>query len=406
MKKFRYQAKKKPGEFVEGVLMAESQDEAIDKINTLGLFPLEVHEEIASESRKTAVSRISSATKVSSRDIMMLYRQLAKMTQSGIPILRAIGFISEQAAHSGMRQVLEDIQTKVGQGENFSQALRGYPAIFSSFDLAMIAAGESVGKLNEALLQLAKYRGDQQALVSRVRGALAYPLFMLVMGVLTVSFMLTYVIPQFSRFFLDLGQNLPLPTQILIGISSWLQAYWFWIFLFVVFAVLMLRRIMRSEKEKIILDQWMLKIPLIGNLILKVEIARFSRSLEILIKNKMQVMNAIAIVIPIVQNQSIRSELEKSRQLMEQGGYLSEGLQQSNMFPKFVQHLIRTGEESGRLDESLAEIADWYESEIDETVKLTTSLMEPLVILVVGFLLGLIVIAVLMPVFSMNASVQ
>ncbi len=405
MKKFVYQAKKKPGEFVNGSLMADSQDEAIDKISAQGLFPIEVKEEVAQEVPRTAVPQ-NFSKRIPSRDLIMFYRQIAKMTQSGIPILRAIGFIYDQSTKSPLRPVLENVQTMIGQGENFSGALSRYPRVFSSFDLAMIAAGESVGKLNESLLQLAKHRADQQALLSRVRGALAYPAFILVMGVLTVSFMLTHVIPQFSRFFADLGQNLPIPTQILIAISQWLQANWVGIVAILVFLFFLLQRILKSESERRIFDRLVLKVPQVGNLILKVEIARFSRSLEILIKNKMQALQAVSIVIPIVQNRSIRDELEKSRQQMEQGGYLSEGLGQSEVFPKFVHYLIRTGEESGRLDEALAEIADWYESEIDETVKVTTSLMEPLVILVVGFILGLIVIAVLMPVFSMNAAIQ
>lgn len=405
MKKYTYQAKKNPGEFVQGSLVAETQDEAIDKISALGLFPIEVKEEVAAESKKAEISK-TTQVKIATRDIIMFYRQVAKMTQSGIPILRAIGFICDQSVKSPIHGVLEDIQNKIGQGESLSQALKAYPKAFSSFDLAMIAAGESIGKLNEALLQLAKHKAEQRALASRVRGALAYPAFISLMGVATVGFMLTHVIPQFSRFFSDLGQDLPIPTQILMAVSGWFQSNWIWILIVFILFAFIVRRVLTSETERKVFDQTVLRIPIVGDLILKVELTRFSRSLEILIKNNTQAVKALKTVIPIVQNHAIRKELLRSCELMEQGSYLSEGLQQSHLFPKFVQYLIKAGEESGRLDEALAEIADWYESEIDETVKIATSLMEPAVILVVGFLLGLIVIAVLMPVFSMNAAIQ
>lgn len=405
MKKFRYKAKKGPEEVVTGLLTAESQDEAIDKINEMGLLPIDVEVDEPRAPAKQAIRRVR-PKKISAHELAVFSRQLTALVKSGVPILRGISIISEQSFNLYLKDVLERIRDSVREGNNLSSAMAQFPSVFSTFDVAMIQAGESAGKIDEALLAIAKYREDEERVLAKVRSAIAYPLFVISLGVATVGFMLTYVIPKFSSFFLDLGQELPLPTRILITASQWAQISWIWVLALALIPFFLIRKMRRSKTDKIHLDRFLIRLPKIGPMILKTEIVRFSRSLQLLLGSGMQMLGAIRTTIPVVGNEAVRQELEQCYKAVEDGGNFSEKLRNSTLFPKFVHHLTSIGEESGRLDSALGEVAAWYEQELEEHIKIMMNLLEPAVILIVGLILGLMIIAVLLPIFSMNAMVQ
>ena len=226
------------------------------------------------------------------------------------------------------------------------------------------------------------------------------------MGIVTVFVMLTFVIPKFSIFFKDLGQELPYMTQVLIAVSSWCRKSIGWVILAISIFLIILKQKMRVERDKKKIDSFILSIPKIGEFIVKYEVARFARALELLLRNGMHILHGLKVAIPVIGNAAIKSDLEDCYKTLEGGRYLSDGLQQSKFFPPFVYQLVSVGEESGRLDETLKEVADWYEKDTTQTIQVATNLLEPAIILLVGSILGLIITAVLMPVFSINAMIQ
>ncbi len=405
MKRFRYKAKKGPRELVEGHLSAETQDEAVDKINEMGLLPVDVEEEHVSAQAPRASLRVLPARKVRTAELAAFYRQLSKLVKSGVAILRALAVVSEQFRNPYLRGVLESVQRGVREGENLSTVLSRFPHIFPGFDVAMIRGGESVGRLDEALARIAEHRARQEELVNKVRSALAYPAFLAIMGVVTVSFMLSFVIPRFSRFFVELGQDLPLATRLLVDAGRVCEKSWFWVLTVVVVFGSLAARMVATKSGRAAVDRLVLRLPVLGTLVLKVEVARISRSLELLLRSGMQLLAAIRITVPVVSNETVRSELERAAAVLGQGGSLSSSLEHSRVFPSFFRHVVTVGEESGRLDEVVGEVADWYEQDVEETLNLATRLLEPAIILTLGLVLGGLVIAVLLPVFSLNAVV-
>lgn len=403
-RRFKYKAKRGPHEQVEGILFAESSDEAVDKINEMGLLPVDVSEEKEKDIQKlfSAVKR----GKLGGRELVVFYRHLSKLIKAGVPVLRALAILAEEAANPAMKDVIENIQAKIREGESFSQTLADFSGVFSAFDIALINAGEGAGSLEESLLRIGNYREQQDVLLKKVRTAIAYPVFLLAAGVATVSFMMAVVIPRFAQFFSDLGQNLPLPTRILISVSDAFQRGWPAGLGLLLFAYFMGRRSLKNKKGKMAFDRLLLKIPKIGDLIVKTETVRLSRTLSLLLKSGVHILTAVRISIPVLQNEAVRFQLDSAYRILQEGGNFSDILRDATLIPRFVFHLAKVGEETGRLDDILLEVADWYDQETDLAVQGMLKLLEPLLILGVGLVLSFVIGALLLPVFSINAMVQ
>jgi len=403
VKQFRYKAKKGPREIVEGTLTAASRDEAVDLINELGLIPIDVSPEPIGK-KKGAVSKTKTARprKIRRRDLLAFYRQLGRLVKSGIPILRVLTLMAQENENPTLVGILQKIQEEVREGSSLSTALAGYPRVFSGFDIGMIQTGESAGRIEESLAMVAMHHEQQEEISGKLRTAIAYPLFLVVAGFFTVCFMLTVIIPRFARFFSDLGQELPLITRALIAVSDFMQlTWWGWLTAgaLVIFAV---KRGLKKPAEKIRFHRWLLGVPKLGRLMLKAEVARLCRTLFLLLKSGIPIVQAVRMVLPALGNEAVKHDLHQSALRLEQGGCLSDALRNTSRFPPLMYHFIGIGEESGRLDEALNEIADWYERDTAEGIKILTNLLEPVIILSVGLILGLIIIAVLLPVFSIN----
>jgi type II secretory pathway component PulF len=232
--------------------------------------------------------------------------------------------------------------------------------------------------------------------------ALAYPILMGIVGVATIVFMLTFVMPRLMQIFINMGQELPLPTRILISISQGLRQWWFWIVLALTIAITVISRQLKTRAGKLSLSLFKLRLPIFGNLTLKAELSRFSRTLELLVKSGIPILKAIDISIPVLDNEIIKNQLRQSYKELEQGASFGRSLKNSKLFPLFMTNLIIVGEESGKLDEALAEVANSYEKDTDEAIRTMASLMEPLMILAMGLVVGFIVIAMLLPIFEIN----
>ena len=401
MSLFKYHAKDGPKD-VEGVVEAQAKEEAIEKINQMGYLPVRVEVQADDAQNKKIASRHIFAPKVKSKDVTIFSRQLASFVKSGVPILRGLSIISEQSENPAFREILGEIRSEIKEGASFSETLKKYPKIFSSLYVAMVHSGESSGNLNEALLRIADHRQKQEAIVTRVRSALAYPILMTLVGGGTIFFMLTFVMPRLMRIFARIEQDLPAPTKFLLGLSSALQQGWVWLLIGLIVVVVLIKQGSKTRAQKTVISRLKLHLPIFGTFVYKSELAQFNRTLELLIKSSIPILKAIKIAIPILSNTVIQDELFKSDKDLEEGSSFGKSLARSKVFPKFMTSLIIVGEESGRLDEALGEIAGTYERDTDEAVKVMTSLLEPVLILVMGLIVGFIVVAMLLPIFEIN----
>lgn len=398
---YKYRAKRGPENILEGKIEAANEQEAVEKINTMGYLPVRVEEIKPAPSAQGPLLRIF-PKKIKPSDITIFTRQLASLIKSGVPLLRGIGIVSEQSTNPYFKELLLHIHHQVRGGRSLSSALSDYPNVFNPLYLAMVRVGEDSGSLQEVLLRIADYRLKQQEIYSKVRVAFAYPVIMALMGIATVGFILTFVMPRLMQIFSNLGQTLPLPTQILIAVSSYLRRAWWVILLFSGILFSIIKRQAKAPFGKLLLSSLRLRLPLLGRFFLKAELARFSRALEILINTGIPILKALKLTYPILENEIIRQHLQRSYQQLERGGSFGESLKSSKLIPVFMSNLILVGEESGRLGDALKEVRDSYEREVEEAIGIMTSLLEPLLILGIGLVVGFIVIAMLLPIFQIS----
>jgi general secretion pathway protein F len=425
MAEYAYRAKRGPTEVLDGMIEAADPDDAIEKLHAMGLFPIRI-EEAKGGARKAApekkAQRVPSApaaaaveapsvkkplfSRVRSSEITLFGRQLSSLIRSGVPILRGLWIIAEQTQNPKFRAFLDKAHHDINNGRTFSEVLAEHPKLFPPVYVAMVRTGEDSGNLQEAMARVSDHRQRQEEILSRVRTAMAYPLLMAVTGFCTIVFMLTFVIPKLTKLFVSLGSRLPLPTRILMKVSAVFQSPAFWAGVaFVGLAAVMLVRL-RGEQLRQVWSSVSLRLPFVRSFVLKTEMARFARTLELLIKSGLPILRAMEIATPVLNNRVLRRELEKSREELQGGGSLGQSLKASKRFPSFMTNLITVAEESGKLDEAMQEIASYYERETDEVIRVMTSLMEPLMILVMGLIVGFIVMAMMLPMFELNMIVK
>jgi len=411
LKHYYYRAKKSSKEVREGVIEASTEEEVIARVNDLGLVVVEVREKkkgdptAASQSTAIEAAPIRCSTR-GAYAVTRFYKQLARMLQSGLPLLQALTLMDDQVEYVPLRKIISAVRHHLSEGQSFSQALLNYPSYFPAFDIALMQAGEMVGHLDLTLKRIAAHREAQEKLNARIRGALTYPLFVLTAGIAAAFFMLCFVLPQFSVFFLNLGQELPLMTRGLIYASQVAEQGWPWIVFGAVLLFWIFKRSLQNNESRIGWHRFYLAFPRVGKLILYTQLSRFARTISLLLESGIPLLKALQAALPVITNQSLRHDLQQSVVALQEGGTLSESFVHLKVVPAFVTQLVRAGEASGRLQESLNDIADWYEQELQERIEIATKLLEPILILVVGAFLGFMVIAVLLPVFSMNAAIS
>ena len=401
MTNYNYRAKKGLQEIVNGTIEAASEKEAIEKISALGYIPMHLEEAKGGQKAPVPVAP-KPGGRIKGSQITIFSRQLSSLLKSGVPILSAINIIREQSENVNFKAVLYDIYNVIKNGGTFSSALEAYPRYFSVLYIAMVRTGENSGALAASLLRIADYRAKQEELLSRFRMAMAYPILMALVGVATVVFMLTFVMPRLMGIFSNLGQNLPLPTRILLAISQGLRHWWPGIILSITAVILIIKQQLKTKMGRLSWSILKLHIPIFGNFALKADLACFSRTLELLIKSGLPILSALQISVQVLNNEVIREKLLKSHQDLEQGGSFGRSMKDSKLLPLFMVNLISVGEESGNLASALAEVADSYERDTDEMIRIMSSLLEPLMILVMGLIVGFIVVAMLLPIFEIN----
>jgi general secretion pathway protein F len=301
-----------------------------------------------------------------------------------------------------LQEVLADLASQIRDGRSLSDALAIYPRVFSPLYVSMVRSGEVGGMLGEVLARLADFAEKEEELHVKMRSALAYPILILLVGMGTIAVLLMFVVPKLVLLFQEVGQILPLPTRVLIGLSQWFVSYWWLVVSIAGLGVFLVRRGGLSQGARLAIDRIKLRLPVCGSLIKKVEIARFARSLATLLSHGVPILQGMQVVVQATGNELLRGEFQQIGEQLKGGDSLSQGMRRGRIFPALVTHMVAVGEEAGSLDRSLFKIADTYEREADRAMKLMTSLVEPVMILIMGSLVGFIVIAMLLPIFEID----
>jgi general secretion pathway protein F len=412
MPSFAYKAKKGPQEIIEGVVEAGSKEAAVSKIEQMGYVPIRVTPRESSPRDSAAAAKpaenkgFSLFNRVSTRDLNVFTEQLSTLVKSKVPLFEAINILSSQTENPRLRKIVVSISSDLKDGKTFSEALSRYPQVFSLLYINMVRSGESGGVLDGTLSRLAKFREEQEEVRANVTSALAYPIFIIIVGIIVVIVLLTYGIPRLVSMFAETKQTLPLPTRMLIAISDGIRHYWYLGIAAIAVIVPLLRQKHISEKRKSLFDRLKLKLPLLGDFNKKAMLAEFTRTFALLLDNGVPVLEAIQITVPTINNEVFRAELEKVHNDLVVGTPLSQGMKKSAWFPPFLTDMIAVGERGGNLRDVLLEVAVFYEREVRKINKILTSLLEPAIILVMGLVVGFIVMAMLLPVFEINMGVS
>jgi type IV pilus assembly protein PilC len=343
--------------------------------------------------------------KVSSRDMVVFSRQFATMINSGVPILQALQVMCEQTANNRLRHTLYEVRNDVEGGSSLSEALSKHKDVFDALYTNMVHAGETGGVLDLVLDRLAEYIEKAANLKSKVKGAMIYPAVVTVVAVAVIAIILIFVIPTFESMFADFGGALPLPTQIVIDCSRWVKGNILLILGTLVAAVVAFRVFYAWEKGKIIVDCWILFVPLFGSLLRKVAVARFSRTLSTMVSSGVPILYALDIVAKTSGNKTVERGVHRAMRSISEGQTLAEPLDATGVFPPMVIHMISIGETTGALDSMLAKIADFYDDEVDVAVSSLTSLIEPIMIVFLGIVVGGLVVSMYLPIFKIAGTV-
>lgn len=402
MQKFLYKAKDGRKQLMEGILEAETERGALSKLSQMGYFPLSIQKEEAGPQRQASSRSFSIFTGIRRRDITFFTRQLSDLLEAGLTLMRALNVIQDQTENPRLQEILGDIVSHVRDGKSFSDALAVYPKVFPPIYVSMVRSGEVGGILGGVLSRLADFSEKEEELQGKVRAAMAYPALICLVGMGTVAVLLIFVVPKLVLLFQDVGQVLPLPTQILIVVSNGVAKYWWVALLIAALGGFFGKRQSLPQGARLAIDRIKLRLPVWGSLIKKVEIARFARSLATLLSHGVPILQAMQSVYQATGNEMLKGELQKIGDQLRGGTTLSQGMRQSRIFPNLVINMVSVGEEAGSLDRSLIKIADTYEREADRAMKMMTALVEPVMILVMGSVVGFIVVSMLLPIFQID----
>lgn len=398
---FLYKAVNREGETVEGQREAGDQMSLIASLQAEGLMPIKVT--AASKSPLGWLKQGSARSRLSQKDIGMFTRELLTLLQAGLPLDRALATLMELTAEQPeFSKLIQEVLESVKGGSQLSDALESHQGVFSRFYLNLIRAGEASGALEQVLDRLADYLERSRELRETVTSALIYPAILITLAIGSLLLLLTFVVPQFTEMFESAGKELPVPTQIVVGTAEFLRSYW-WALGIVGFAVFIFMRAQLAEPStRAVWDKRFLGIPMIGDMIRKVEAANFSRTLGTLMGNGVPLLTAISIVKETLSNRVVAENMDVAMESLKQGGGLSTPLIESGLFPPVATQMIRIGEESGRLAEMLDRVALTLDREVRLTVQRLLALLEPVLIVGLGIVIGGIIVSILMAILSVN----
>jgi general secretion pathway protein F len=378
------------------------------KLRGSGIFPVEVREALSKPSGLPSgpVSIFGLLKGVKPGAISATTRQLSVLLGAGVPLVKSLDALISQITNPQLKKIIAQIKESVNQGNSLAFSLSQHPKVFSNIYINMVHSGEASGSLDVVLDRLAEFGEHQQALRSRFKAALAYPVFMSLIGTLVLFFLITFIVPNITTVFTEMHQSLPLPTMVLIEVSNFLLSFW-WAILLVIFSgIVILRQSKKRPGVGYIWDKIKLRIPVLGSINQKIALARFGGTLGSLLQSGVPLISALQIVGRIVGNSLIARVIDNAVDDIQAGKSLASTLSQSQWFPSMVIQMISVGEQSGELEAMLNKIADTHEREVESHIMALTSMLEPVMILIMGLIVGFIVISILLPIFEMNQMIR
>jgi type II secretion system protein F len=399
---FVYRAADQQGKTIDGVMDAADARAVVDRLQRDAYFPIRVAPQDGAGGLALDVRSLRQR-RVTTRDVVEFTQQLATLVDAGLPLDRALLILEELTAHPRIKEIVADVLRSVRGGASLSDALaKHHPRPFSRLYINMVRAGEKGGVLEPTLQRLAELLREAQEFREAVVSAAIYPALLTMVGAGAVVFLLTFVIPRFGEIFTDLGQDLPAPTQVLLTVSGAVKSYWWLGALIGLVCVFAGRVALSSPGGRLALHRLVLRLPLAGDVVLKSEVAQFARVLGTLLKSGVPVVSALSVVREMIGNQVLATAVERLGEGVKRGAGLAVPMAEDGAFPPLARHMVRIGEETGRLEEMLLRVADAYEAEVRKLVKRLTGLLEPVIILAMGLVVGFIVVAMLMAIFSIS----
>ncbi|OGH63272.1 MAG: type II secretion system protein GspF [Candidatus Lindowbacteria bacterium RIFCSPLOWO2_12_FULL_62_27] len=394
---FEYKAMDAAGKDMNGLIEAASEKLASARLREMGLRPYQVKEK--KEAAGFSIPFLQRGVKT--EETTMFTRQMATLLDAGLPLLRALTILQDQAENPKLKELITTLSSDIQSGSSFSDALSKHKRVFQPLYYNMVKAGEIGGVLEKVLNRLAEFAEKEQELRTKVKGAMTYPAVMALVATTVVTFLMIKIIPTFATMFLQMGVALPLPTRVVMTISNFLVGYWWMCILGIIGAIIALNWYDQPGRGRLQCDKVRLKLPVFGDLIKKVAISRFTRTLGTLVASGVPILQAIKIVKDTIGNEVLAAVMDDVSASISQGETISKPLHKSKVFPLMVTHMIAVGEETGSLDSMLTKIADNYDLIVDETVNALSSLIEPLMVVAMGGAIGIIVMAMFFPMFEM-----
>ena len=398
MAEFAYDAINAQGMLTSGVISAPDVSSAREQLQARGLLPSSLAERAAAGEETFG----SMFKKVKPKSLQVFARQLATRIEAGVSVVAALVTLEEQTDDKYLQEVVGEVRADVESGMIFSRALARHPKVFDRLFVAMVAAGESSGTLDIVLDRVATQIEKATKLKRRVKGAMVYPIVVISFATLVLTFMLMFIVPVFQKVFDELNGQLPTPTRVIIGMSNALRGYWFIIFPTIGLIIYMIRRFKRTPEGTRMWDRFKLRVPMkIGDVVQKIALARISRTLATLVAAGVDIITALDIAAGTAGNWVLETALQHTSQRVHEGVPISVPLAEDENFPPMVSQMVKIGEETGELDKMLGKIADFYEDEVDASIASLTSIIEPLLMICVGAMVGTIVIAMYLPMFKL-----
>ena len=400
MPEFLYKATTLKGETVEGLMDGKDEASIIQGLHRLGYIPIR----ISLAQIKGSSFRLTSILpkRVGIKDLLVFTQEFSTLISAGLPMDRSLNILGSLTENEKLRETTKEILTQIEGGSSLAEALSQHPRIFSRLYVNMVKAGESGGFLEKILSRLAQYLQSVKEIKEYLISVMIYPLFLTIVSGLSVAILVTFVIPRFAKIFSDMGQAIPVPTQIMLIISHLVRSYW-WAGIGIIALIYFgLKIYTKKEERKVTWDRFKLRWVAIGEIIKKVEVARFSRTLGTLLQSGVSILPALSLAKEISQNRVISRSIAHVHDRLREGKAISKSLEETGVFPPLAVHMIGVGEETGRLDEMLIKVAETYEENVQSSIKRFVSLLEPLIILFMGLIVGFIVISMLLAIFSIN----
>lgn len=382
------------GDIQQGQVEVATKEDVLALLHKQKMIPVSVRQ-------KEKGIQISFGTGVSTRDIVIFTRQFATMINSGLPLVQSLDILAEQTENDRLRKIIQDVLYDVESGHTLADAMGKHPKVFTELFVNMVAAGEAGGILDTILLRLATFLEKNDALVRKIKGAMIYPAVIFSVAGMAVVILLLFVIPTFQQMFDAAGIPLPLPTRVVIGMSAFLQGYWWALGAGIVAFIFLLRYTYGTDPGQLAIDRLLLSFPILGDLQRKAAVARFTRTLGTLVSSGVSILEGLEITAKTAGNRVIHDAVMGSRASIAGGETISGPLKESGVFPPMVVQMINVGEQTGGLDEMLTKIADFYDEEVDASVEALLAAMEPIMIVVLGVVVGGMIVAMYLPIFDM-----